>query len=105
MRKLTEQYEQQGDTPWGNYNFCDSDATTWHLFATKIMELGVAHGLLTKLPVVHPINTEDYPTAAIRPLYSVMDCSLFEQTFPVIGISSWESGLREMIRVLAEEEK
>ena len=105
LLKLTEQYELQGDLPWGNYNFCDSDATTWHLFATKIMELGVAHGLLTKLPVVHPINTEDYPTPAIRPLYSVMDCSLFEQTFPVIGISSWESGLREMIGVLAEEEK
>ncbi|MCH8256464.1 MAG: dTDP-4-dehydrorhamnose reductase [Proteobacteria bacterium] len=98
---LTEQYQQQGDLPWGNYNFCDNDTTTWHLFATKIMQMGQAQGLLTKLPVVHPIRTEDYPTPATRPLYSVLDCSLFEQTFPDIGISSWQSGLREMIGVLA----
>ena len=105
LLQLTKQYQQNGDLPWGNYNFCDAGTTTWHMFATKITQMGLEYGLLTKLPVVHPIRTEDYPTPATRPLYSVMDCSLFHQTFPEIGISSWESGLREMIVVLAGEGK
>ncbi len=101
LLKLTKQYQQAGVLPWGNYNFCDRDATTWHQFALKIMQLGLEHGLLTNSPIVHPIRTEDYPTPATRPLYSVMDCSRFEQTFPDVGISSWESGLREMMADLA----
>jgi len=94
---LTKQYETSGELPWGNYNFCDSGPTTWHSFANKIMKVGVELGVLDKSPIVQPLRTEDYPTSAVRPRYSVMDCSLFLQTFPEIGISSWEVGLREMI--------
>ncbi len=101
LLKLTKQYQQTGELLWGNYNFCDRDATNWHQFAEKIMQLGLENGLITSTPVVQPILTEDYPTPATRPLYSVMDCSRFEQIFPHIGISSWESGLREMIAFLS----
>ena len=94
---MTKQYEAKGVLPWGNYNFCDSGPTTWHGFANKIMKVGVELGILDKSPIVLPLRTEDYPTPAARPGYSVMDCSLFLSTFPEIGISSWEAGLREMI--------
>jgi dTDP-4-dehydrorhamnose reductase len=104
LLKLSEQYRESGDLPWGTYNFCDAGTTTWHMFANKIMEIGVEHEMLDKTPIVQPITTEDYPTAASRPAYSVMDCSRFAATFPLIGISSWESGLREMIGVLASRE-
>jgi dTDP-4-dehydrorhamnose reductase len=102
---LTKQYEAEGVLPWGNYNFCDSGPTTWHGFANNIMKVGVESGVLDKSPIVRPLRSEDYPTLAARPGYSVMDCSLFLKTFPEIGISSWEAGLREMIgsaRVKAE---
>ncbi len=103
LLKLTKQYRDSGNLPWGNYNFSDAGTTTWHMFASKIMEIGVEMGLLTHLPIVQPIRTDNYPTAASRPAYSVMDCSRFAHNFPHIGISSWEAGLREMIETLAEQ--
>jgi len=103
LLKLTKQYQESGDLPWGNYNFCDAGTTTWHMFATKIMAISVEKGILDQSPIVQPIRTEEYPTAASRPPYSVMDCSRFTETFPHIGISSWESGLREMIQTLADQ--
>lgn len=97
---LARQYSAAGDLPWGTYNFCGAGVTTWHAFATRIIELGLAAGLLDKAPPVRPILTEDYPTAAIRPRYAPLDCSRFANAFPAIGIAGWEAGLREMIAAL-----
>ena len=94
---LTERYENEGTLAWGNYNFCDSGITTWHGFASKIMEQGLAREQLESLPVVRPIRTQEYPTPAVRPNYSMMDCSKFAKCFPKIGIQSWEAGLNEML--------
>ena len=103
LLELTRQYQSDTNLPWGSYNFCDAGTTTWYMFTVKIMQLAVDQGILSTSPVVRPIRTEDYPTAATRPAYAVMDCSRFADTFPQIGISSWESGLREMISTLAKE--
>ena len=97
---LTEQYKNEGTLAWGNYNFCDSGITTWHGFASKIMEQGLARQQLESLPIVRPIRTQEYPTPAVRPNYSMMDCSKFEKCFPKIGIQSWEAGLIEMLDAL-----
>ena len=94
---LTEQYKNEGTLAWGNYNFCDSGVTTWHGFASKIMEQGLAREQLESLPIVRPIRTQEYPTPAVRPNYSMMDCSKFAKCFPKIGIQSWEAGLNEML--------
>ena len=104
LLELTKQYKESKTLPWGNYNFCDSGITTWHMFATKIIAMGHEHKLVTELPVVQPIRTEDYPTPAARPNYSAMDCSLFTNTFPHIGISQWENGLNEMIQALSSSD-
>jgi dTDP-4-dehydrorhamnose reductase len=97
---LADQYNKEGDLAWGNYNFCDSGITTWHGFASKIMDLGLERKQLTSLPVVRPIRTEEYPTPAVRPNYSMMDCNKFAKSFPEIGIQSWETGLVEMLDAL-----
>lgn len=104
LLELTSQYRTQNKLPWGTYNFCDSGITTWHMFAVKIMELGVRNGLLKDCPTVRPIRTDEFPTSASRPAYSTLDCKLFLATFPWIGISSWELGLDEMIAALATRE-
>ncbi len=103
LLSLTSIYRQDGQLPWGNYNFCDAGMTSWHMFATKIMELGASKALIKQIPKVLPIRTEDYPSAARRPHYSVLDCSHFARTFPDIGISSWEEGLEEMIDALSDQ--
>jgi len=64
------------------------------------MEQGLARQQLESLPIVRPIRTQEYPTPAVRPNYSMMDCSKFAKCFPKIGIQSWEAGLIEMLDAL-----
>lgn len=53
--------------PSGLWHVVNSGAATWHEFATRIIDrAGVA-------ATVAPIATSDYPTAAKRPAYSVLD--------------------------------
>ncbi|MBC6994550.1 dTDP-4-dehydrorhamnose reductase [Neolewinella lacunae] len=55
------------EAPSGIYNFSNSGAASWYDFAHAIFELS---GLGCQL---HPIRTEQYPTPAKRPAYSVLD--------------------------------
>ena len=64
---------------YGTYHFAGTGATTWHGFASRIIE---AQAQITgRSPRVTAITTADYPTAARRPANSVLDCGLFERTF------------------------
>jgi dTDP-4-dehydrorhamnose reductase len=64
---------------YGTYHFAGAGATSWHGFATRIVE---AQAQVTgQRPRVTAIATADYPTAARRPANSVLNCSLFERRF------------------------
>ena len=57
----------------GMHHWTDDGCTTWHGFATAIEEIGYRSGLLESRTRVDPITTEEYPTPARRPAYSVLD--------------------------------
>ena len=61
----------------------------------------LALGLLGKAIPIHAIKTEDYPTAATRPAYSVLDCS---STIQAINIqpAEWRTNLRRMLKGMTE---
>jgi dTDP-4-dehydrorhamnose reductase len=64
---------------YGTYHFAGAGTTSWHGFATRIVE---AQAEITgRHPRVTAITTADYPTAARRPANSVLNCSLFERRF------------------------
>lgn len=71
----------------GLYHLACSGCATWCAFARRIVALGDDPSV-----VVEPIATSDYPTAARRPSYSVLDCSLLEKTFKVV-MPSWQDAL------------
>lgn len=77
--------------PWGTYHLTNSGSTSWHGFASKIFELAEEFGY----PKVRltPINTSDFPTAAPRPQYSVLDCSKTTRQFGVT-LRPWQDGLK-----------
>jgi len=86
----------------GVFHWSDGGATSWHGFATKVQEEALSLGLLNKAIPIHAIDAKDYPTAARRPKYSVLDCSA---THDAIGIrpAKWEANLHKMfVRHLAE---
>jgi dTDP-4-dehydrorhamnose reductase len=85
-------------TPWGTYHFCGKGNTTWHEFATCIIEES-EKGERLKATRVIPIRTSDYPTAAKRPAWSVLDCGKIERTFAVHP-RPWREGLHKVLDTL-----
>lgn len=57
----------------GTLHWTDLGVASWYDFALAIQELALARGMLTRAVPVRPLRTEDYPTPARRPAYSVLD--------------------------------
>jgi dTDP-4-dehydrorhamnose reductase len=70
----------------GIYNYSNEGAISWFDFAMLIKELS---GSSCK---IIPVPTSAYPTAAKRPVYSVLDKSKIQETFNV-KIKNWEESL------------
>ena len=69
---------------------------SWFQFAQAIHELGRARGLVNNECRINPVTTADYPTAAQRPAYSVLDCTSIVNTFSV-SRPNWRSGLERYL--------
>jgi dTDP-4-dehydrorhamnose reductase len=93
--------QPQSPTPSGVYHLTAQGSTSWHGFASRIIEWGAARGLCPAVPV-DAIRTVDYPTAAQRPAWSVLDCGLLEQRAG-IRLPHWEAGLRGCLDELVAE--
>lgn len=78
----------------GIYNYANSGVANWFQFASAIKELSNADC------IIHPISTAEYPTAAKRPPYSVLDTSKILQTFETINIRNWKDALRSCLSQL-----
>lgn len=75
----------------GTFHFTNAGVTTWYDFANAIFEMS---GMTNA--VVSPTSTAEYPTAAKRPLWSVLDSSTFQKEFAVTP-RSWRAALRETL--------
>jgi dTDP-4-dehydrorhamnose reductase len=84
----------------GIFHWTDSGEANWHEFATAIQDEALSLGLLEKVIPIHAITTDDYPTAAARPRYSVLDCS---STCAALGLhqTEWRVNLHQMLKGLA----
>lgn len=74
----------------GIYHFTDEGAASWYDFAKAIFRIA---GMKVK---VVPIPTEDYPTPASRPAYSILDRTRIKATYGV-EIPHWEESLSDCI--------
>lgn len=82
----------------GIYHYTNMGVCSWYDFATEIMELS---NLRCK---VNPIKTSQYPTAAPRPFYSVLDKDKIKEIFG-IEIPHWKDGLKRCISELNTKSK
>ena len=73
--------ELRDDDAWGTYHYCGADAMTRYEFARQIF--GVAANYGVKEPKLLPIASSDYPTAAKRPSYSVLDAQKIRTRFGI----------------------
>jgi dTDP-4-dehydrorhamnose reductase len=84
----------------GVLHWTDAGVASWYDFALAIAEEALAAGLIARQATVAPIATADYPTAARRPPYSVLDK---RSTIALLGIEPrhWRVELRAVLREMA----
>lgn len=74
----------------GIYHFTNEGVISWFDFAGEIKNLSGSSC------IIHPITTEQYPTPATRPKYSVLDKTKIQQIFDV-KLKSWKESLRKCL--------
>lgn len=77
----------------GIYNYSNEGECSWYDFTCEIHRLS---GIECN---VKAIKTEEYPTKAQRPAYSVMDKSKIKNTFG-LNIPDWKESLKDCIKLL-----
>jgi dTDP-4-dehydrorhamnose reductase len=81
----------------GTYHWTDAGVATWYELAVATYEEGGGLGLVNRSVEIRPVRTDEYPTAARRPPYSVLDT---ERTMVELNVrpEPWRSALRQMLR-------
>jgi dTDP-4-dehydrorhamnose reductase len=85
--------------PSGIYHFTNSGVASWYDFAVAIFEEARALGVPLKCDRVVPITTQDYPTPATRPTYSVLSCQKISTVLEACP-QHWRQALRQMLTEL-----
>jgi dTDP-4-dehydrorhamnose reductase len=80
----------------GIHHWSDAGVASWYDFAVAIAEEAEERGLLPGKAAVQPILTEDYPTPARRPCFSLLDGRI---TSVALGIAPlhWRVRLRQVL--------
>ncbi len=77
----------------GIYHYTNAGVTNWYEFAVAIKKLTGSNC------IVNPITTAQYPTAAKRPAYSVLDTSKIKDVF-ALSIPDWEDSLQKCLALI-----
>lgn len=86
-------YSEANGFKAGIYHYSNEGVTTWYDFTLAIHEDA---GISCK---VNPITTEQYPTRAARPKYSVLDKTKIKTTFN-LSVPKWEDSLNICVKEL-----
>lgn len=80
----------------GTFHHCDAGVASWYDFAVAIQEEAYSLGMLDKQTTILPIKTEQYPTPATRPRFSLLDD---QATRALLGdrVEHWRANLRKML--------
>lgn len=97
-RFIVSYLEQDRDSRQeGTYHFSDEGVASWYDFAEAIRHrMGYSCQL-------HPIRSEQYPTKATRPSYSVLDKAKLKRDFGVT-LPHWQTSLEDCLNQLTSTE-
>ncbi len=83
----------------GTWHYCDNGTVSWYDFALAIFREAQANGMLERIPKVQGVSSQEYPQAAQRPRYSVLDTAAISTRFGIVPAAleaSLEACLEEM---------
>ncbi len=78
---------------YGTYHYANRGTANWALLAEEVM---LCAGLDT---LIEHITSAEYPTAAARPAFSILDTAAWQQRSTEV-IPEWEASLEEVVRRL-----
>lgn len=81
----------------GIYHYTNEGVTSWYDFTLAIMSCAGVTGCN-----VNPLHTEEYPTPARRPHYSVLDKTKIKDTYGV-SVPHWMDSLKECVEMLNKQ--
>jgi dTDP-4-dehydrorhamnose reductase len=82
----------------GIFHWADGGAASWFDLARAVEEEAIALGITRhSSPVIHPIASAEYPTAAKRPAYTVLDSQGTSSRLNVTQLP-WRRQLRAMLQ-------
>jgi dTDP-4-dehydrorhamnose reductase len=82
----------------GLYNVVAAGATSWHGYASLVIEYARRAGIPLKVApdAIKPVPTSAFPTAAKRPLNSRLDTSKLQHAFN-LHLPQWQAGVERML--------
>lgn len=86
----------------GVYHVAASGAVSWYDYARCIFQEASPIGLIDKVPQLKPITSVDYGGLVKRPLNSLLDTQLFQQSFGV-HLPDWREGVTATLQALLED--
>lgn len=83
----------------GVLHWTGAGVASWYDFAVAIFEEATAAGLIDTQVTINPLTTEQYPTPAARPSYSVLNC---HDSWGQLEMQAqhWRADLRNMLKEL-----
>ena len=86
----------------GTYHCVAGGETTWHGYATFVIEWARARGHAVQVgpESIHAVPTSAYPTAAERPLNSRLDTERLQSVFGLV-LPHWQAGVERMLAEVA----
>lgn len=81
----------------GTYHLAAGGETSWHGYASFVIEEARRLGLALKVAEIAPIPTTEYPTPARRPLNSRLDTARLRAAFGLV-LPDWRLGVARMLR-------
>ena len=81
---------------WGTYHFSTIPTVSWCGFAREIVATAMSRGILTTLPCVRGIATDEWPSKATRPLNSRL-CAAKLRGSMGVAPPTWQASLRDYL--------
>jgi dTDP-4-dehydrorhamnose reductase len=82
------------------YNLAGTGEASWFEFASNIFEQSAQFG--GRVPTITPIRTEEWPTRAVRPKNSRLNCAKFSRAFD-FTMPHWRDSTRDVISRIARQ--
>ena len=83
-------------------HWCDDGVASWYDIAIAIGEISAKNGLVNLPAFVNPIKSKNYPSKAIRPRFSLLDCASSREFLTLKG-EYWRKSLDDSIKSILEK--